>query len=603
LLVTKSHYALLIAFIAMQNAACDSDPTGHCIFNHMVGEMEIELRITDVKVSIQVYLIGEGRSRPLEGSEIEVFSSRNTRDDIVDIVRQPESPTDEYGRVLAYIDPKCRGEAHITATADGAFLCESWKENRCSLLVQTIFIDHICIEPMIDCGCECVDVTNDLDHCGGCDLHCSYENASAACVDGICIIGECDIGCGDCNGLEHDGCEADLLSDDENCGSCGNSCDDGSDCTDDSCDGTGACLNQFNANPCEDGNPYTLWDTCHFGVCLGGGGLPDTGQRLCYNDSEEIDCQGTPGDPDCGATEWCGQDAQYGWDTEHDSSERYSVVDPIGNGEEVVIDHMTGIHWQRIIETDKTWQEAVDYCENLIFSGYDDWFLSDIHQLHSIVDYGNYGPAIDTNAFPGVHSVWLWSSSYEVQLYGTYAWQVRFRDGSVDMWDTVEYSGVRCARSDWNMQPEQSERFLRFDPVENTPVVIDRFTGLMWQGCQNGFSGSDCEIGTNPQVRYWDSALRMCEDLDWGGYYDWYLPNVRELFSLMDTEQEGTFINTEFFPQPEPLMASNWTSTTWLELSITPLRAHIVNFYRGEVGAGRKDVATHVMCVRRSNSF
>ena len=118
--------------------------------------------------------------------------------------------------------------------------------------------------------------------------------------------------------------------------------------------------------------------------------------------------------------------------------------------------------------------------------------------------------------------------SYEFQLYGTYAWQVKFRDGQVDAWETVEHSDVRCARSDWNTQPDQSERFVRFDPVENMAVVIDRFTGLMWQGCQNGFSGSDCEIGTNPQVRYWYGALRMCEDLDWGGYDDWYLPNVRE---------------------------------------------------------------------------
>ena len=54
------------------------------------------------------------------------------------------------------------------------------------------------------------------------------------------------------------------------------------------------------------------------------------------------------------------------------------------------------------------WEDALDYAENLELAGYDDWFLPDIKQLQSILDYTqspsaineeDIGPAIDTDYF------------------------------------------------------------------------------------------------------------------------------------------------------------------------------------------------------------
>ena len=70
--------------------------------------------------------------------------------------------------------------------------------------------------------------------CDGVDNNCSGQvddNASmivlhgiGACSSGQVSIMSCTNGFSDCDGNASNGCETDLMSDDENCGSCGNAC-------------------------------------------------------------------------------------------------------------------------------------------------------------------------------------------------------------------------------------------------------------------------------------------------------------------------------------------------------------------------------------------
>jgi hypothetical protein len=48
-------------------------------------------------------------------------------------------------------------------------------------------------------------------------------NAQATCSAGACAF-QCNQGYGDCDGVAGNGCEIDVLKDDDNCGSCGRSC-------------------------------------------------------------------------------------------------------------------------------------------------------------------------------------------------------------------------------------------------------------------------------------------------------------------------------------------------------------------------------------------
>jgi hypothetical protein len=81
-----------------------------------------------------------------------------------------------------------------------------------------------CSDGLTPCGGACVDTDTDTQHCGRCDNPCVFANASATCVLGTCTLGTCAAGFGDCNGNPSDGCETNLAGDLGNCGSCGIVC-------------------------------------------------------------------------------------------------------------------------------------------------------------------------------------------------------------------------------------------------------------------------------------------------------------------------------------------------------------------------------------------
>jgi len=78
-------------------------------------------------------------------------------------------------------------------------------------------------------GCE-VDSDISMQHCGGCGRVChanGHDAVSAICAAGRCLI-TCEapapLGEQDCDGDAENGCEAELLTDDQNCGACGVRC-------------------------------------------------------------------------------------------------------------------------------------------------------------------------------------------------------------------------------------------------------------------------------------------------------------------------------------------------------------------------------------------
>lgn len=81
------------------------------------------------------------------------------------------------------------------------------------------------------CGSTCVDLLTDRDNCGTCGAGCrppGFDDATfnelSTCEKGLCVY-ECMPGFGDCNGDPSDGCETNLNMNQLNCGTCGNSCD------------------------------------------------------------------------------------------------------------------------------------------------------------------------------------------------------------------------------------------------------------------------------------------------------------------------------------------------------------------------------------------
>ena len=77
-------------------------------------------------------------------------------------------------------------------------------------------------------GCEDF-VTTDAKNCGACGVVCSTQNCTSNCVGGACAIVACNANFADCDAKAATGCEANLLTDANNCGKCGTVC--GGSCT------------------------------------------------------------------------------------------------------------------------------------------------------------------------------------------------------------------------------------------------------------------------------------------------------------------------------------------------------------------------------------
>ena len=103
----------------------------------------------------------------------------------------------------------------------------------------------VCVAGFSDCdsdpsnGCE----TNVQGQCGVCA--CSFPHAVGECTGGACTFSVCEPGFADCDGNQANGCEVELS---KNCGACGAACDDGDQCTDDSCNPTLGCVHTPTTN-------------------------------------------------------------------------------------------------------------------------------------------------------------------------------------------------------------------------------------------------------------------------------------------------------------------------------------------------------------------
>ncbi|VAW64981.1 hypothetical protein MNBD_GAMMA11-135 [hydrothermal vent metagenome] len=134
-------------------------------------------------------------------------------------------------------------------------------------------------------------------------------------------------------------------------------------------------------------------------------------------------------------------------------------------------------------------------------------------------------------------------------------------------------------------------------------TVSDNNTGLMWQACPLGLSGTGCATGTL-QIETWQSTLATARTDTTGGYTDWRLPNKNELMSLIDFACFSPAINNGVFPAttliPPPAGDFYWTSTPVLGSTSVNTLIWAIDFDNGSTTGASKDNANsgHVRLVR-----
>ncbi|MGC8927634.1 MAG: choice-of-anchor D domain-containing protein, partial [Myxococcota bacterium] len=131
-----------------------------------------------------------------------------------------------------------------------------------------------------DNGCE-TDILTDLSHCGDCNKRCSTDNTFLnKCDNGECKIVTCSLGFEDCDKIVSNGCEVDIRSNNDNCGACGNRCNQNATCKNSGCQ----CISGYsNCNGTwSDGCEVNInADVNNCGSCNKKCNLPNTSDVIC----------------------------------------------------------------------------------------------------------------------------------------------------------------------------------------------------------------------------------------------------------------------------------------------------------------------------------
>ena len=121
------------------------------------------------------------------------------------------------------------------------------------------------------------------------------------------------------------------------------------------------------------------------------------------------------------------------------------------NSTQIVTDSTTTLQWQDdVTVSNKTWTEAIAYCEGLTLGTYSDWRLPNLKELTSLVDDTQTNPAIDhsATAFQHTASSHYWSSTTYANTSYYNAWIVYFNNGHQSHYATKANSFyVRCVRA------------------------------------------------------------------------------------------------------------------------------------------------------------
>lgn len=261
------------------------------------------------------------------------------------------------------------------------------------------------------------------------------------------------------------------------------------------------------------------------------------------------------------------------------------------NGDGTVLDRNTGLLWQKTPQDDRMqYADGLTYCSALDLAGRD-WRVPSIKELYSLADFrgellkpeeGEPRPYIDTTVFdfeypdgPMIFAGQYWSSTLYIKgpvMNGLNqgAFGFNFADGHIKSYGTGLdfYTGAQAASSGLANGPEDGKapgNYVRCVSGETgvygvnafsdngDGTVSDAATGRMWQQSDDGIR------------REWAGALAYCEALELGGHNDWYLPNSKELQSIVDYRRTGfPAIDSKVFSiTSDSETLDFWTSTTF----------------------------------------
>ena len=147
-------------------------------------------------------------------------------------------------------------------------------------------------------------------------------------------------------------------------------------------------------------------------------------------------------------------------------------------------------------------------------------------------------------------------------------------------------------------------------------MTRDNVTGLVWEmktddnsihdkdktftwcdrnPATNGGNRGTCSTGTGNASTNTEAFIMAINDAHFGGFSDWRLPTIKELFSLVNSsiQYPGPTIDAAWFPRT--VSSYYWSSTTY---AYGTYAAWLVSFGYGAGGSGAKSFSYYVRAIR-----
>jgi len=131
-----------------------------------------------------------------------------------------------------------------------------------------------------------------------------------------------------------------------------------------------------------------------------------------------------------------GQIDAYYWEDDGWFEKGVAYPNPrfIDNSDETVTDTLTGLMWTQDASLNgfNLWSESLDFCMALDVAGHENWRLPNVKELLSLIDYGNYSPALPVeHPFSSVASGWCYWTSTTSPLDTEDAFDVAMTTGTL----------------------------------------------------------------------------------------------------------------------------------------------------------------------------
>ena len=86
------------------------------------------------------------------------------------------------------------------------------------------------------------------------------------------------------------------------------------------------------------------------------------------------------------------------------------------NSEKVFFDLRTGLQWTENVQQHSDIEDAVEYCKNLNYGGYDDWRIPDVYEAKTLLRWNSY-KAYETFPFQDIYYLRTYSEKHKKDIF------------------------------------------------------------------------------------------------------------------------------------------------------------------------------------------